>query len=45
MSELVEHILNIFQQNPIKTVISKPSKKDNTYIKINIENKGNYYQV
>lgn len=45
MLELSKNISNIFQQNPIKTVISKPSKKDNTYIKINIENKGNYYQV
>lgn len=45
MNELKEYLNNIFAESPLKTVISKPSKKSATYKKIVIENKEKYYQV
>lgn len=44
MSTLTEYLNTIFSCNPIKTIISKPAKKENSYKKIIIENKSNYYQ-
>lgn len=45
MNELKKYLNNIFTELPLKTVISKPSKKDAAYKKIIIEYKEKYYQV
>ncbi len=44
MNILKEHLDNIFNCSPVKTIVSKPAKKSNIYKKIVIENKGDYYQ-
>lgn len=45
MNELKKYLNTIFTELPLKTVISKPSKKDAAYKKIIIEYKEKYYQV
>lgn len=44
MNEIEEYIKKIFEQLPVKTVLSK-GDKNSKYKKIIIENKGSYYQV
>ena len=45
MSEIIEALNTIFNDNPFKIVISKPISKNEKYKKITVEKKGNYFQI
>jgi len=45
METLYQYVEQIFTNNPLKTIVSKPISKNNRYKKIVIENKESYYQA